>query len=104
MDLEDNQEVDPLDDSFGDKSYEPNKETVEDEDQDDIEQKCEFVVTKQFGMIRLNNIENGSIHHYWSKPRKARKERHLMKRDLNLAKDVILVEKHKGKGGTWKDM
>ena len=52
MDLEDNQEVDPLDDSFGDKSYEPNKENVEDEDQDDIEQKCEFVVTKQFGMIR----------------------------------------------------
>ena len=27
MDLEDDQEVDPLDDSFGDKSYEPNKET-----------------------------------------------------------------------------
>ena len=52
MDLEDNQEVDPLDDSFRDKSYEPNKENVEDEDQDDIEQKCEFVVTKQFGMIR----------------------------------------------------
>ena len=52
MDLEDDQEVDPLDDSFGDKSYEPNKENVEDEDQDDIEQKCEFVVTKQFGMIR----------------------------------------------------
>jgi hypothetical protein len=52
MDLEDDQEVDPLDDSFGDKSYEPKKENVEDGDQDDIEQKCEFVVTKQFGMIR----------------------------------------------------
>ena len=36
MDLEDNQEVDPLDDSFGDKIYEPNKETVEDEYKDDM--------------------------------------------------------------------
>ena len=30
MDLEDDREVDPLDDSFRDKSYEPNKENVED--------------------------------------------------------------------------
>ena len=42
MEVEDNQDVDPLDDSFKDKSYEPNHETIEDEDKDDLEQKCDF--------------------------------------------------------------
>ena len=48
MDLEDNQEVDPLDDSFGDENYELNKETVEDEDEDDIEQKYAFCSYQMF--------------------------------------------------------
>ena len=36
MEVEDNQDVDPMDDSFDDKSYEPNHETIEDEDEDGL--------------------------------------------------------------------
>lgn len=42
MEVEDNPDVDPLDDSFNDKSYEPNHETIDDEEKDDLEQKCDF--------------------------------------------------------------
>ena len=42
MEVEDNQDVDPMDDSLDDKSYEPNHETIEDEDEDDLEHKCYF--------------------------------------------------------------
>ena len=42
MEVEDNPDVNPLDDSFNDKSYEPNHETIEDEDEDYLEQKCDF--------------------------------------------------------------
>ena len=52
MGLEGNQGVDQLEDSFGDKLYDPNKETVEDQDKDDKEQKCEFYITNHFGVIR----------------------------------------------------
>ena len=42
MEVEDNKDFNPFDDSFKNTSYEPNHETIEDENRDDLEQKCDF--------------------------------------------------------------
>ena len=100
MEVEDSQDVDPLDDSFKDKSYEPNHETIEDEDKDDLEQKCDFCSYHTFWDDHMKQHTEWKHSTLVRQAKQSKKIKAPNSKNLNLTENVILVEKYVGKGGT----